>query len=63
MEPAAEVLMQSALKPTYADLKSGDAAKAIQTMLDEGVNVTPGGVQQLRAQIGKLNDDEVLSHG
>lgn len=49
-------LMQSALKPAKADLKSGDAAKAIQTLLDEGVNVTEGGVAKLTDKINSLDD-------
>lgn len=48
--------MQSALKPRYEALRKGDAAKAIQTMFDEGINVTKGGVMQLRQKIGELND-------
>ncbi len=50
-------LMQSALKPGSRDLVSGNAAKAVQTMLDEGVNVTPGGAAQLRAAIDVLKVD------
>lgn len=56
MEKGARNLMQSAIKPTLADLKSGDATKAIQTMLDEGISVTPGGMEKLREKIGVLND-------
>lgn len=52
--------MQSALKPTYEALRTGKAAKAITTMLDEGINVTKGGVATLRARIGDLND-EIMS--
>lgn len=49
-------LMQSAVKPTIAQLKSGDAALAIETMLKEGINPTTGGVEKLRGKIGELND-------
>lgn len=49
-------LMQEALKPTLEQLRTGKAARAIQTMLDEGVNVTPGGVAKLRGKIADLND-------
>jgi hypothetical protein len=49
-------LMQSALKPSVDAVKSGDAAKAIQTLLDEGVNVTPGGTQKLAGRISGVND-------
>lgn len=57
MVGGAQRLMQSALKPTLADLKTGKAASAIQTMLDEGVNVTPGGVMKLKNKIAALNDE------
>lgn len=48
--------MQSALKPPKASLKSGDAARAIKTLLDEGVNVTEGGVAKLTDKIDVLDD-------
>lgn len=57
MEAGAKGLMQSALKPTLRDLKTGRAATAIQTMLDEGVNATKGGVEKLRSMIGDLNQE------
>lgn len=49
-------LMQSALKPTIKQLKSGDAATAIDTMLEGGYNATAGGVKAIKAEIGRLND-------
>lgn len=52
-------LMQSAMKPTYEALRTGKAAKAIDTMFEEGINVTKGGVAKLRAKIGDLNDEIV----
>lgn len=51
----AESLMQSALKPPLSDLRTNRAAEAISTMLDEGVNVTRGGVNLLRGKISDLN--------
>lgn len=51
----AEDLMQSALKPTMKDLKNGNAAVAIDTMLEKGINVTPKGIEQIRARIDDLN--------
>lgn len=51
--------MQSALKPTYEALRTGKAAKAIDTMFEEGINVSKGGVAQLRARINNLNDQIV----
>lgn len=52
----AEELMQSAMKPKYGDLDKGNAAKAIDTMLEEGINVSKGGVAQLRTKINELNE-------
>jgi hypothetical protein len=49
----AEKLMQSAVKPSISDLKSGDAGKAISTMLDEGIYPTQGGM----AKASTLADD------
>jgi hypothetical protein len=53
----AEGVMQSALKPILSQLKHGDAATAIRTMLNEGVNVTPGGMRKLRGMIDGLNNE------
>lgn len=50
-------LMQSALKPTLENQKNGNAARAIQTMLDEGINVSAGGAQKLKDQISLLNGE------
>lgn len=57
MEAGARRLMQSALKPTYEAHKSGDAAKAITTMLQEGYNPTKGGVQAMQQRITQLSDE------
>lgn len=56
MEAGAKSMMTSALKPSARDHKTGKAAAAAQTMLDEGINVTPGGVQTLRDRVDGLND-------
>lgn len=56
MEMASRRVMQSALKPTSKAIANGKAAQAITTMLDEGVNATPGGAVKLRFQIGKLKE-------
>lgn len=56
MRSAAENVMQRAIKPSLGELKSGDAAIAIDTMLNEGLNATKGGVKALREKIGELND-------
>lgn len=50
-------LMQSALKPTIAELRKGNVEPAIQTLLDNGINVTKEGVAKLREKIVALNDD------
>lgn len=57
MQAASKRMMQSALKPPTKDILNGDAAKAVQTMLDEGISVTPGGVLKLRTQINELGKE------
>lgn len=52
----AKRLMQSSLKPSKKELGSGKAKRAVQTMLDEGVNVSPGGVEKMRASVDDIND-------
>ncbi len=58
LEPAAQALgtrlMQSALKPDKAARESGRAATAVQTLLDEGINVTGGGAAILRDKIDDM---------
>jgi hypothetical protein len=49
-------LMQSAIKPTLAQRQSGDAATAIDTLLQYGISPTKGGVNKLRELIDGLND-------
>lgn len=56
LRSTAEYLMQSALKPTVKQLKTGDATTAVSTMLSEGLNATKGGVAALKDKIGALND-------
>lgn len=53
-EAGAKLLMQSALKPTIEQLRSGKAARAIDTLLEEGINPTKGGVDVLKTKIGDL---------
>jgi hypothetical protein len=57
MEAGAKRVMQSALKPTSKSLANGQAAKAIDTMLQEGVNATAGGAMKLRQSITKLKGE------
>src|SRR5574343_5683 len=52
----AQTLMQSALKPSKKAQLSGDAERAIKTLLDNGVNVSKGGVEKLRALIDDANN-------
>jgi len=49
-------LMWSALKPTLAQQKTGQADQAIDTLLRYGINPTSGGVEKMRGMIGNLND-------
>lgn len=63
VSPAAETaqggvsrwLMQKAVKPSTADLESGKATRAFQTMLDEGISATPGGMGKAEQLISALN--------
>ena len=56
LRSGAEALMQSAIKPTLKQLRSGEAATAIDTMLSEGLNATKGGVETLKQKVSALND-------
>lgn len=50
-------LMQSAIKPTIAQLRTGDAATAIDTLLQYGISPTKAGVNKLRDLIDGLNTE------
>lgn len=52
-----KAVMQSALKPSSKDLASGDAAKAIDTMLRGGFNATPSGVAKMRVLVKQLSGE------
>lgn len=56
LEGASKWVMQTALKPTLKDLQTGRAATAVNTMLEEGVNATMGGVRELSDKITRIND-------
>lgn len=56
LDSGAKSMMQSALKPTPKQLKTGDADIAIQTLLDNGINATKGGVSKIRTMIDDLNN-------
>lgn len=49
-------LMQSALKPGISDLKSGKADVAINTLLENGLNATKGGVGKIKSKLSDIND-------
>jgi hypothetical protein len=48
-------LMQSAIKPTIAQLKTGDAETAVNTLLQYGISPTKSGVNKLNDLIDGLN--------
>jgi hypothetical protein len=52
----AESLMQSALKPTIKQLRTGEAETAVRTLLDYGISPTKKGVEHLKAHIDDIND-------
>lgn len=53
-------LMQKALKPYVTDFRKGKADRAIETLLEEGINVSRGGVEKLRG-IGEGLNRQVSS--
>lgn len=56
-EGLAKDLMQKALKPSEKALAKGKGDQAVQTMLDEGLNVSSGGVAKLKQMVGDLNTE------
>lgn len=63
MESGARSLMTSALKPSTPDVLSGKGPRAVQTLFDEGLNATTGGVRGLyqRAEEIYPQVDEILA--
>jgi hypothetical protein len=59
MKPAGRWLMQSALKPTQAVLKeySTTPMRLVESLLEEGVNVTEGGLAKLQRLFGETNQE------
>lgn len=55
LKGAGEWVMKKAVKPSVEDVISGDAAKAITTMLENGYNATAGGVAKMRAEIANIS--------
>lgn len=56
VEDSARSLMQSAIKPTLKDLQTGKAQRAVQTMLDEGINPTMAGMEKIRSKASAIED-------
>lgn len=56
MQNTARSLMQSAVKPTWETLKTGEGQRAIETMLKEGISPTHSGVTKLQSMIDDLNN-------
>lgn len=61
MTRTSQALMQSALKPGWraaaTAVRSGEVPLVVKTLLDEGVNVTPGGVRKLNTLLDATNSD------
>ena len=55
LRSGSESMMQSALKPTIEQLRTGKAETAIKTLLDEGINPTAAGVEKLQGRVGDIN--------
>lgn len=55
LDAVSRKLMNSALKPTIEMHRKGEAARAVQTMLDEGLNATKGGVEKLNVLVDDIN--------
>lgn len=54
-DAAAKRLMMDALNPPSNARSTGDAAKAVTTLLEEGISPTSGGAAKLRTMIDALN--------
>lgn len=55
MQGGAKRLMQSSLKPTIAQLKSGDADTAVNVLLERGISPNAKGVNKLRELIDGID--------
>lgn len=60
MQDSGRWMMQKALKPSTKDFLLGKGNRAIDTLLEEGVNVSPAGVEKLRG-IGESLNSKVYS--
>lgn len=57
LEGGGERMMQIALKPSKVARENGDAVKAVKTLLEEGANVSEGGVAKLTEKIDALDNE------
>jgi hypothetical protein len=57
MKAVAPRVMQSAVKPTLAMMKEHPVGRLVSTLLDQGINVTEGGLQKLHALLTATNDE------
>jgi hypothetical protein len=56
LDAAGKFLMSSALKPGAGAVRKNMAEPAVKTLLDEGINVTAGGLEKMKGTIGDLAD-------
>lgn len=63
LQTAGQKVMKSALKPSTT-MAPGKAAAAVKTMLDEGANVTAGGIEKLQGKRAALASavDDILNN-
>ncbi len=61
LQPAGRSLMRSALKPT--NVIPAKADQAVETLLKEGINVTPGGAAKLGQKVSELSSqvDDIVA--
>jgi hypothetical protein len=57
MEEASRRLMQSAIKPTIKQLKSGDADTAVNVLLEKGISPNQAGVNRLRGMVDDIDTE------
>ena len=55
-EGMAKTLMGGAIKSSKQEFKRGDADRAVETMLDYGINVSPGSLNAVKSAISGLDD-------
>lgn len=55
MKDAARGLMTSAVKPTLKQHQTGEAARGVEALLEEGYNPTASGVKQMQSRVRDLD--------